>query len=191
MFSEGVVGGFSSIYGVLRILEERGEVRRGYFVDGLGPSQFCIVGAEERLRRDYEGESEWTILSAVDPANVYGAALPWPKVEGMRFERAANAYVIVHKGALIGFLSRGEQALNVLLSDDLPLAKKQSECLLLALRSILDSLYRPVIHLDRINGAPATEWHRVGWLKEFGAHVASSGVIIRSGPPAGFIHARR
>ena len=123
VLSENVVGGFTSIYGVLRILEERGEVRRGYFVDGLGPSQFCIVGAEERLRREHEGEVEWTILSAVDPANVYGAALPWPKVKGMRFERAANAYVILHEGALIGFLSRGEQALNVLLSDDLALAK--------------------------------------------------------------------
>ena len=56
VMNESIEGGFSKIYPVLKILEERGRVRRGYFVDGLGPSQFRLPGAEDRLRREAEEE---------------------------------------------------------------------------------------------------------------------------------------
>ena len=51
VLAEGVVGGYASVYGVLKVLEERGAVRRGYFVSGLGAAQFALPGAVDRLRQ--------------------------------------------------------------------------------------------------------------------------------------------
>ncbi len=78
MASEGIPGAFSSLYPVLARLEETGRVRRGYFVEGLGGAQFALPGAVDRLRTD--GGDEAVLLAATDPANPYGAALPWPEV---------------------------------------------------------------------------------------------------------------
>ena len=49
---EGAEGGFAGVYPVLKALEERGQVRRGYFVAGLGAAQFAVPGAVDRLRGD-------------------------------------------------------------------------------------------------------------------------------------------
>jgi ATP-dependent Lhr-like helicase len=78
--AEGIAGGFSAIYEVLKAMEERGRVRRGYFVAGLGATQFAVPGADERLRtlRGETAEPRPVVLAATDPANPYGAALPWP-----------------------------------------------------------------------------------------------------------------
>ena len=73
-------GGFSTVYPVLKELEDRGRVRRGYFVAGLGATQFAVPGAVDLLRslRDAPDETEAVALAATDPANPYGATLPWP-----------------------------------------------------------------------------------------------------------------
>ena len=160
-------------------------------MDGLGPSQFCQPGADDRLRKRTEDDTPWVILSAVDPANVYGAVLPWPRIEGQRFERASGAYVILHEGALVGFLSRSEQVLHATLSEDLPLARKQVDSIAEALKSILHPLNRTVIFLEKINGSPATEWMHAAQLKEQGFHGAPGGLMLRMGPAPGIRHARR
>ena len=98
VLAEGVPGGFSTLYDSLAALETLGVCRRGYFVEGLGGAQFALPGAVERLRagRDAEGEPP-LVLSAVDPAQPYGAALPWPRREGeaRRPQRVAGAYVVL------------------------------------------------------------------------------------------------
>jgi ATP-dependent Lhr-like helicase len=78
--SEGVAGGFSAVYPVLKRMEESGHIRRGYFVSGRGATQFALPGAVDRLRalREPPEEPHTVILAATDPANPYGAALPWP-----------------------------------------------------------------------------------------------------------------
>ncbi|WP_234361906.1 DEAD/DEAH box helicase [Plantactinospora sp. BB1] len=82
--AEGVAGGFAAVYPVLSALEERGAARRGYFVEGLGAAQFAVPGAVDRLRALAEPEElrhragGARVLAATDPANPYGAALPWP-----------------------------------------------------------------------------------------------------------------
>jgi len=78
--AEGIPGGFAAVYEVLKALEERGRVRRGYFVAGLGATQFALPGAADRLRalRDCAESPATLLLAATDPANPYGAALPWP-----------------------------------------------------------------------------------------------------------------
>ncbi len=101
--AEGVVGGFASVYGVFKVLEERGQVRRGYFISGLGAAQFAVPGAVDRLRaarRTDELAAEPTspvLLSATDPAQPYGAALSWPESAG-RPARIGAAVVVLADG---------------------------------------------------------------------------------------------
>ncbi len=80
VLAEGIAGGFSILYDALSQLETLGVCRRGYFVEGLGGAQFALPGAVERLRaqRDVE-EAAPLVLAATDPAQAYGAALPWPR----------------------------------------------------------------------------------------------------------------
>ena len=78
--AESVPGGFGIVYPVLKGLEEHGRIRRGYFVAGLGATQFALPGALDLLRsmRDAPDEVEVAVLAATDPANPYGATLRWP-----------------------------------------------------------------------------------------------------------------
>jgi ATP-dependent Lhr-like helicase len=115
--SEGVPGGFSSVYPVLRAMEEAGRVRRGYFVAGLGAAQFALPGAVDRLRAERTGPDEprVTVLAATDPAQPYGAALAWPERPGRpdaRLARAAGAIVVTVDGTLAAYLERGGRALQ-------------------------------------------------------------------------------
>jgi ATP-dependent Lhr-like helicase len=111
VLAEGTPGGFAGVYGVLKAMEGGGSVRRGYFVAGLGAAQFALPGAVDRLRsaRDVEA-SEVVVLAATDPAQPYGAALPWPSTEG-RPARAAGAFVVIVGGALGVFLDRGGKSI--------------------------------------------------------------------------------
>jgi ATP-dependent helicase Lhr and Lhr-like helicase len=111
---EGVPGGFSAVYPVLKALEEAGRVRRGYAVAGLGAAQFAAPGAIDRLRgyRDpVPGAPSALVLAATDPAQPYGAALPWPESAG-RPARAAGAFVVLADGRPAAFLDRGGRSLT-------------------------------------------------------------------------------
>ena len=48
--AERIPGGFAAVYPVLRAMEEAGQCRRGYFVEGLGAAQFALPGAVDRMR---------------------------------------------------------------------------------------------------------------------------------------------
>ncbi len=66
------------IYHQLKRLEFRGEVRRGYFVKGLGGAQFAVPDAVERLRAialDDSATAPLVVVGASDPANVYNLTL--------------------------------------------------------------------------------------------------------------------
>ena len=82
VLAEGVPGGFSALYPAFTDLETLGVCRRGYFVEGLGGAQFALPGAVDRLRAFEQNTLERrppVVLSAVDPAQPYGASLPWPR----------------------------------------------------------------------------------------------------------------
>ena len=80
VLAEGVPGGFAGLYGELSNLETLGTARRGYFVEGLGGAQFALPAAIERLRSMRADEAAGAqVLAATDPANPFGATLPWPK----------------------------------------------------------------------------------------------------------------
>ncbi|HEY8680536.1 MAG TPA: DEAD/DEAH box helicase, partial [Candidatus Dormibacteraeota bacterium] len=110
VLAEGTPGGFSGIYPVLRAMEESGRIRRGYFIDGLGASQFALPGAVDRLRSMREPDGRIVALAATDPANPYGVVIPWPASAG-RPARAAGAYVVLESGELKLFLERGGRSL--------------------------------------------------------------------------------
>ncbi len=105
---EGAEGGFAGVYPVLKALEERGQVRRGYFVAGLGAAQFAVAGAVDRLRGEREGAEADApvVVAATDPAQPFGAAIPWPESTG-RPARAAGALVVLAGGEALAYLERG------------------------------------------------------------------------------------
>ena len=109
VLAEGLPGGFAAVYGVLKALEERGQVRRGYFVAGQGAAQFALPGAVDRLRSEREiaepDEVVPMVLAATDPAQPYGAALPWPE-SGGRPARVAGALVVLVGGEPAAWLDR-------------------------------------------------------------------------------------
>ena len=126
--NEGIRGGFSLAYKVLSGFEETGRARRGYFIEGLGAAQFATGATVDRLRSftratdaalDSSADNAVTItLAATDPANPYGAALPWPSApqppdatetekRGHRPGRKAGALVVLVDGHLVFFVERG------------------------------------------------------------------------------------
>jgi ATP-dependent Lhr-like helicase len=100
-------------------MEETGKLRRGYFVEGLGGIQFALPGAVDRLRalRDLPPSRTGVVLAATDPANPYGAALPWPACEG-RPSRSAGAYVVLVDGRASLFIERGARSVVSLRESD-------------------------------------------------------------------------
>ncbi|MFJ9853933.1 ATP-dependent helicase [Streptomyces sp. NPDC101150] len=133
--AEGVEGGFSAAYRVLAAFEESGQARRGYVVEGLGAAQFAMDGAVDRLRavstqRERtadgpppdggpsrplaDGPRRAVVLAAADPANAYGAALPWPDPpEGSTHKpgRKAGSLVVLVDGELALYMERGGKTL--------------------------------------------------------------------------------
>ncbi len=126
--SERTPGGFAAAYKVLSAFEDTGRCRRGYFVEGLGAAQFGTAGAVDRLRTHQRPPSsaaesvekpETVALAATDPANPYGAALPWPDHEGgHRPGRKAGAIVVLCDGELALYVERGGKTLLTFPSAD-------------------------------------------------------------------------
>ncbi len=113
VLSENAEGGFGTAYRALSSLEEAGQCRRGYFVEGLGAAQFALAGAVDRLRGHQRPPAGHVaaVLAAADPANPYGAALPWPEREGHRPGRKAGALVVLVGSALTFYVERGGRTL--------------------------------------------------------------------------------
>ena len=127
--AERIAGGFAAVYPVLRAMEEAGQCRRGYFVEGLGGAQFALPGAVDRMRALAEPprRAGWArpasnsaeravVLAAADPAQPYGAALAWPERPGEtasshRPGRKAGALVVLVDGSLVLYVERGGRTL--------------------------------------------------------------------------------
>jgi ATP-dependent Lhr-like helicase len=121
VLAEGLAGGFASVYPILKAMEEAGRARRGYFVAGLGAAQFALPGAVDRLRaargEDLDGGPEIVILAAADPAQPYGASLPWPRdaeSDRLPLARVPGAYLVMADGAPALYVERGGRGLVTL-----------------------------------------------------------------------------
>jgi ATP-dependent Lhr-like helicase len=199
VLAEGIRGGFALLYDSFAKLETLGVCRRGYFIEGMGGAQFALPGAVERLRAgrspsgdrtDARGDADrrggdrrrTLVIAAADPAQPYGAALPWPKRAGQdrRPARVAGAYVVMVADLPVLYVERGGRGL-VTLTDALPreavAAEPPSGRKTDPLREALAALAEAVragrvgkLALERIDGEPAIVSDLAGMLVELGFH---------------------
>jgi len=166
--AEEVPGGFAMLYKVLSTFEEAGRCQRGYFVESLGGAQFAVASTVDRLRsyiddpgsfKDPERpEYRAVVLAAADPANPYGAALPWPTSSGegegpgARPGRKPGALVVLVDGELAWFLERGGRSLLTFTDD--PAADHAAAT---ALADLVAARRVASILVERIDGTPALQ----------------------------------
>ena len=176
---EGIPGGYGAVYSELRALETLGTCRRGYFVEGLGGAQFALGGAVERLRelRPRDGdEPEPLVLAAADPAQPYGAALPWPKRAGARAARVAGAHVVLLGGEAALFVERGGRSL-------VPLREPEEEWLRVALAALVEHVRRGGarrLAVERFDGEPVIETSAMPLLLEAGFLAGPRRAVLRA-----------
>jgi ATP-dependent helicase Lhr and Lhr-like helicase len=177
--AEGVPGGYGAVYAELKALETLGLCRRGYFVEGLGGAQFALGGAVERLRelrpRDTE-EPDVLVLAAADPAQPYGAALPWPKRAGARTARVAGAKVVLLGGEPALFVERGGRSL-------VPLREPDESWLKPALFALVADFRtrgpKKRLAVERFDGEPVTESDAMSLLLEAGFLAGPRRAVLR------------
>jgi ATP-dependent Lhr-like helicase len=175
---EGIPGGYGAVYGELKALETLGLCRRGYFVEGLGGAQFALGGAVERLRelRPQDGEEpETLVLAAADPAQPYGAALPWPKRSGARAARVAGAHVILLGGEPALFVERGGRSL-------VPLRDPEEDWLRTALEALVAHVRATGakrLAVERFGGEPVTESDCISLLIDAGFVIGPRRAVFR------------
>ena len=168
--AEDVPGGFAMLYKVLGTFEEAGRCQRGYFVESLGGAQFAVASTVDRLRSYLDGidperpEYRTIVLAAADPANPYGAALPWPNSRGegsgfgvfggpgARPGRKAGALVVLVDGELAWFLERGGRSLLTFTDD--PAADHAAAT---ALADLVATRRVDSILIERVDGVPALQ----------------------------------
>jgi ATP-dependent Lhr-like helicase len=151
VLAEGIPGGFSSVYAELGNLELLGTARRGYFVEGLGGAQFALPGAVERLRSLPLEDGSFALLAATDPANPYGASLPWPKPPGgRRPARTPGAHVLMRDGAPVIYVERGGRGI-------VRLVELSDEALASAVAALAEEVAAgrlPKLAIEKLDGDP-------------------------------------
>lgn len=185
--TEGFPGGFATLYKVLSAFEDAGRCQRGYFIESLGGAQFAVASTVDRLRNFSEGvdperpDYRAVVLAAADPANPYGAALPWPAStgEGARPGRKAGALVVLVDGELAWFLERGGRSLLTFTDD--PAAHHAAAT---ALADLVASRRVAGMLVERIDGVPALAPRAdgpgpLGALTDAGFHTTPRGLRLR------------
>lgn len=178
-----VLGGFALAYKVLSGFEESGKAMRGYLIEGLGASQFSTPATIDRMRgyQDSDDVVGWPsgtrdphvhVLAATDPANPYGAALPWPE-QGPT--RSAGAMVVLVDGLLAAHVTRGGKTMTTFV-DSFPEGVNREDIVMpLVVDALVDTVARgrmSPLSVERLNGGPAYV------LRDYGATVTHKGARI-------------
>ena len=199
--AESIPGGFSAVYDVLKALEESGRIRRGYFVAGLGATQFALPAAVDILRQLRSApeieKPEFVQMAAADPANPYGSVLRWPDLPAMAEDsesapriltRASYAEVILRSGQLVAWLRRNNPNLLVFLPAEEPERSQVAS----GLAHFLCARGQERMHADRregvlittINGQPVAAHPMARFLMDAGFHPGPLGMHLRRIPLA-------
>ncbi|HJT17369.1 MAG TPA: DEAD/DEAH box helicase, partial [Thermoanaerobaculia bacterium] len=176
---ESIPGGFSAVYPVLKAIEDTGRVRRGYFIAGLGATQFATAGALDMLRafRDEPEQPETVMLAATDPANPYGALVKWP---GSGLTRSVGASVILVNGMLACYIARGDKELKVFLPDDEPLRSLVAKEVSRALAGLVTAGHRRALLITEVNEEPVGKSAIAAYLAEAGFAATPLGYQMRA-----------
>ncbi|HEY3705329.1 MAG TPA: crosslink repair DNA glycosylase YcaQ family protein [Terracidiphilus sp.] len=207
--AENVPGGFSAVYDVLKALEESGRIRRGYFVAGLGATQFALPAAVDllrQLRAEPDAEKpEFVQMAASDPANPYGSVLKWPELpvaeedsEGVPADRsssagretapkmltrAAYAEVILRNGELVAWVRRNNPNLLVFVPDEEPERSQAAEGLAQFLwqrgQQRMQADRHQGVLITTVNGQPAGLHLMARFLMDAGFHTGPLGLHLR------------
>ncbi|MEP7131836.1 MAG: DEAD/DEAH box helicase, partial [Acidobacteriota bacterium] len=184
--AEGIAGGFSAVYPIFQAMEQAGRIRRGYFVAGLGATQFALPGADDRLRFSREpapeGEGRTWILAAADPANPYGAAVPWPDTSeaAPRPSRAAGARVLIREGELLAASGRGERSLVTFLPPEEPERTEAARAIASTLAGLVEEGRRRAVLIGRIDGGDPGVSPLSPFLAAAGFTLGSRGYLKRA-----------
>jgi ATP-dependent Lhr-like helicase len=197
--AENVPGGFSAVYDVLKALEESGRIRRGYFVAGLGATQFALPAAIDLLRQlriapDPE-KPEFVQLAAADPANPYGSVLPWPELPVAEEDaesaprvltRGAYAEVILCNGKLIAWLRRNNPNVLIFLPAEEPERTQTAAGLAHFLwtrgQERMHGGSREGVLVTTINGQPVAAHPMARFLMDAGFYPGPLGMHLRRMP---------
>jgi ATP-dependent Lhr-like helicase len=186
VMAENIVGGFGLMYKVLARLEEAGRCRRGYFIEHLGAAQFAVPSTVDRLRSFTEdtqpdkAEPMALALAATDPANPYGAALPWPTLSaeagsGHRPGRKAGALVVMVDGVLALYVERGGKTLLAFTDEGPALAAAATALVDVVRRGAIDKLV-----MEKVNGHDLLDTPVAAALTAAGAYSTPKGLRIRA-----------
>jgi ATP-dependent helicase Lhr and Lhr-like helicase len=175
VLAEGVPGGFSAVYGELRLMEEAGLCQRGYFVEGLGGAQFALPAAVERLRDVRDAAAPGGVTAAIasnDPANPFGAAVPWPEAQ-RKLARAAGTWIVLVAGRPALYVERGGRGLVVI---DEELLEPAIE----ALSSLVRDGRLKRLAIERVDGEPVAGTEAERLLVAHGFLQAPRRVVLRA-----------
>ncbi|CAN5198090.1 ATP-dependent helicase [soil metagenome] len=192
VMAENIPGGFQMLYKVLSAFEDTGRCQRGYFVESLGGAQFAMSATVDRLRTYADSvdpqqadlaTAPGIALAAADPANPYGAALPWPRAGDGETEKAhrpgrkAGALVVLVNGALVWFVERGGRSLLTFTDD-----AQAQHAAAAALAELVTSRRIDSLLVERINGVSVLDVRDspvVGALTDAGFSRTPRGLRLR------------
>jgi ATP-dependent Lhr-like helicase len=178
--AESIAGGFSAVYPVLKLMEEAGRIRRGYFVGGLGATQFATGGALDLLRsfREPPDEPQTIMLASTDPANPYGSIVKWPESR-FALMRSVGASVITVDGRLAAYVSRGEKQIFTFLPEDEPSRSVVAREIADALAALVENGTRRALLITEINDESVAKSTIAPFLAEAGFAPGSMGYQMR------------
>ncbi len=177
VLAEGIAGGFSILYDALSQLETLGVCRRGYFVEGLGGAQFALPGAVERLRAQKAvEEAPPLVLAATDPAQPYGAALPWPRraEDSRRPARVRGAYVVLAGAEPVLYVEKGGRGIATLVEPGDP----RLYAAFAALADFVTAGRGRKLSLERVDGEPVVGSRHEPVLIELGFRAGPSKLTL-------------
>ncbi len=194
--AEDTIGGFALAYKVLSGFEQSGRALRGHFITGLGATQFSTPAVIDRLRGldDELGHDRWPsgvkepkvyVVAACDPANPYGASLPWPETtHAVTLTRAAGALVVLADGLALAHLTRGGRRLTLFTG---PQGVGEHELIALVVRALMHTVQTTSterIILEKINGESALQSPYLENFRQAGAGITPKGIRIAAPPTA-------
>jgi ATP-dependent Lhr-like helicase len=181
---EELRGGFSAIRDVFMAMEEKGKVRRGYFVEGIGGIQYGLPAAIEtlRARRAPGEEPEVLLIPTIDPANPYGTLLPWPELRAEQGtpRRIAGARLALVDGRPIIFIDRGAKRAIVFCDPEAEQTAEDLRRVAPLLRLVAKQQRGRYLRLERIDGKAANQSPLMPIFREIGFEQDYKGLVLEA-----------